>query len=1097
MSKFEQQPMHAFEHTEEVSQTKAAQKAQSKESQSIETTEQTNLTETNRQNIEYLGKQFALKQGFDAILTELRKVEREAAREQISQFISPEKLLQAKEKIAGLTAVIEQLRRDFEPDFENIEQSYQDYEKNSSREKFLNKINDNIIERTDPEYIEDVLKEQGPSPITNDLADIKNHLVTADAAQRILTISISKKEKDAKGRERVAERRIIEEGEDMIETEALKKNGWTIERIGELPEWEKQQKQAKEESLKAKQIIDQFKKANTLGDYEDLLNSISQEYKLFTAVGQESNASKKQELTNTIEHIQQETNRLKVELAIKEGLLGKNKAEQRTFRRQGKLEPAQEQIIQTKLKFLLDAKNTQNTKEKEIDLAEANIDYLQSLLEERKDIYQLEQTGALTEEELKTLHKEIASVIKELSEIIPPELQESAAQDAEELKRTIEQMIALSRGSLDQFSANALRWYKDGIGEFLARHPNLSPKLKSLLKFTEVAAAAGLAIGLGNIMIGCGGEKIEAKSEPDDFSHFVDQLSSFGSNDAHILQKATDLILQNRAEAITRLVVDRNFMRINYLLQDLGKSENPLIQELFETVEKIRGNFSSKDLFSYKQYLEIMIPEFVNDKITYSEFVAMAVDKQKCLKFITSQPDLVKYHPLIQESGRNIVKTLNALHERPDSQRFALVENASAEELYSVIVSGDLAGPHLHYPSTLKGLFKRFLSSIENGADFLEKVGDYQYRKFMLLGAFSNRADEFLATIEPAQREALVKNLIQGIEDGVKSGIDRDMQGIMIADILKDMSKNPENQGHVNSLIDTLASEYQQADNNKNLQFACGSSASILQNALNSENTWLKEMSQEYPVPDFSRLAVKELINEKGEYIEQAFFLKENDTDDDMETSSSNFMEGFQDRSKWKIEEKGSFYTITSKGAGNKIKIYANKFADKNPEIENKACADIANYMQANNEQPAGIIQRGHYWHITGQQIPGQEKTKGMMDYINDKKALYSNVKMVFLGGCFSFNSTDSVISVLGEKQIFSSKSTATKYVTDPSLQYIHNSIQQGKDIVWSNMYEQIQQDTKREEAQDIVTPDQNSLLKLCAIKQVRKNMEPVLVAAR
>ncbi|MEK9165747.1 MAG: hypothetical protein AAB525_02720, partial [Patescibacteria group bacterium] len=758
----------------------------------------------------------------------------------------------------GLTVVIEQLHRDFEPDFENIEQSYQDYERNSSREKFLNKINESIRERANSEYVKDVLQEEGPLPIANDLEDIKNHLVTADAAQRILTISISKTEKDAKGIERVVQRRIVKE-EEMVEPETLKNNGWTIERSGEMPDWEKQQEQAEKECLKARQIIDQFKKSKTLGDYEDLLNLTNQEYKLITALGQESNPSKKQELTNTIEHIQQEANRLKVELAIKENLLGKNRVEQRTFRRHGKLEPEQKQIIQTKLKSLLDAKNTQNVKEKEIDLAKANIDYLQSLLEERKEIYQLEEAAALTEEELKTLNKEIALVIKELSGMIPSELQASATTDAKELKQAIEQMIASSRGSLDQFSANALRWYKDGIKEFVMRHPNLSPKIKSLLKFTEIAAAAGLAIGLGNIMMGCGGEKTEAKPEPDDFSHFVDQLSSFGSNNADILQKATDLILQNKAEAVIRLVVDRNFMKITYLAQDLEKSDNPLIQELLETVEKIRDNFS-KDLPSYKQYLEVMIPEFVNNKITYSEFVAMAVDKQKCLDFITSQPDLVKYHPLIQENGRNIVKTLNALHERPDNERFALVENASAEELYSVIVSGDLAGPHGHYPSTLKGLFKRFLSSIENGADFLEKTNNYQYRKFMMLGAFSNRADEFLATMEPSQQELLMKNLMQGqgIEDGVKSGIDRDMQGIMIADILKDMSKNPENQTVLNSLVETLKNEYQQAVNNKNLQFAYGSSASILQSSLNSENPWLKEMSQEYPVPDLSKLVVKE-----------------------------------------------------------------------------------------------------------------------------------------------------------------------------------------------------------------------------------------------
>ncbi|MEK9165969.1 MAG: hypothetical protein AAB525_03910, partial [Patescibacteria group bacterium] len=80
--------------------------------------QQPDQEKTSHQNIEYLGKQFALQQGLNTILTELRKAEREAALEQISQSMSPEKLLQAQEKVAGLTVVIEQLHRDFEPDFE-------------------------------------------------------------------------------------------------------------------------------------------------------------------------------------------------------------------------------------------------------------------------------------------------------------------------------------------------------------------------------------------------------------------------------------------------------------------------------------------------------------------------------------------------------------------------------------------------------------------------------------------------------------------------------------------------------------------------------------------------------------------------------------------------------------------------------------------------------------------------------------------------------------------------------------------------------------------------------------------------------------------
>jgi hypothetical protein len=215
----------------------------------------------------------------------------------------------------------------------------------------------------------------------------------------------------------------------------------------------------------------------------------------------------------------------------------------------------------------------------------------------------------------------------------------------------------------------------------------------------------------------------------------------------------------------------------------------------------------------------------------------------------------------------------------------------------------------------------------------------------------------------------------------------------------------------------------------------------------------------------YLRLPFKSLQDQNGHVNELVLFYG----DEDGISSYQSFLTSFTDTELWKIEKNASWITISSKKL-NPVNIYANLPLSNDEELDKKAQDTLVKFLRQQAIHPHVIIHRGHSYHL-----------QGSVQHID------SAVFLAILGSCGGYNEIFEVQRRSHEAQVISTKQVGSKMVNEPMIRMINDYFLHQKDIVWTELWEQLDKSFKNNAKaktlfQDYVPPNKNIGLQVARI---------------
>jgi hypothetical protein len=99
----------------------------------------------------------------------------------------------------------------------------------------------------------------------------------------------------------------------------------------------------------------------------------------------------------------------------------------------------------------------------------------------------------------------------------------------------------------------------------------------------------------------------------------------------------------------------------------------------------------------------------------------------------------------------------------------------------------------------------------------------------------------------------------------------------------------------------------------------------------------------------------------------------------------------------------------------------------------------LINFLNQESSEPTVLIHRGHSYHL-GKTL----------------KRLKPSVKLAVLGSCGAYNSAISIATINPDVQIIGSKKMGTKSINDPIIETINETLQNGNDLIWSDIWDSL-----------------------------------------
>lgn len=398
------------------------------------------------------------------------------------------------------------------------------------------------------------------------------------------------------------------------------------------------------------------------------------------------------------------------------------------------------------------------------------------------------------------------------------------------------------------------------------------------------------------------------------------------------------------------------------------------------------------------------------------------------------------------------ISEMNSRHNETHAKRFESIKSYSPKELYALLISdaGDVKNnvDPLSYPSTYQGVFDRLLEGMKqeklSGTDLLVSVGSYQLDGFVRVAVERGRFDDFLSTIEFDERIALIESLLGDISTQVDVSIPT---GIM-ADVLRQTKDAKLKSLMIHQIKERFLSTPAESGD---LRRAYG----VLSVLADPEASWIPQDERaEYVLPDQSTLETKELESNEGVVVERYFFYD----DEDGATSYRNFLDSFQGKSGWKIDQKPGYVIVSSTGQKRSVKIYANE-PSTGPNEDNPDRQDaVEKVFEAQGIEPTVVVHRGHVYH--------QDRTL---------ERLPASTKLLVLGSCGGFAKVDSIMTEHDGIQVLSTKGTGTKLVNDTVLRALEGEMQTEDRLVWKDLWSDLSKKLGNNiDFHSYVPPDQN-----------------------
>jgi hypothetical protein len=453
-------------------------------------------------------------------------------------------------------------------------------------------------------------------------------------------------------------------------------------------------------------------------------------------------------------------------------------------------------------------------------------------------------------------------------------------------------------------------------------------------------------------------------------------------------------------------------------------------------ISNLSGNLNATELVPFTEQLvqnKITVDTILGKRKKVNEYFQLLVNtilkNREQLQPSSFQKAL--YHALYEKSIDFYAKEINALHASPDQMRFASVKTLRPVDLYYIIVMCD----NELYTSTYLGLYKRLMEYFKDRpADSLfTLVKNDQFRKFIRIAAGYNTLDDFLKHMSPDSRKKVMHDFIAGISNDADEE-DALQDAVEVADAFPSFAQDPE----LNEFVQYELSSNLDKCRNENA-YQCVRLYSILNNlykGLNNQATSFIATALEH----YQQLPVNALKNARGEVIELVLFYG----DDDGKASFQSFSNLFKDSSQWQITKNENWIEIRSKQEFPLI-IFANLPLSNEDEKDLEAMVALTNYLKTQSLEPTILIHRGHSYHLK-----------------NTLKQLSPFTKLAILGSCGGYNNVQKIITANPDMQIIASRQVGSMSVNDPMLSVINTSLAEGKDLIWSTAWSDLDEKFKK-----------------------------------
>ncbi len=467
-------------------------------------------------------------------------------------------------------------------------------------------------------------------------------------------------------------------------------------------------------------------------------------------------------------------------------------------------------------------------------------------------------------------------------------------------------------------------------------------------------------------------------------------------------------------------LIHRNTNPVVKAIADLSKTANALLYFPFlddilkgnKTVEGLK-KYIGEDGIGYDSigYFKLL----VQTEIAYfKRMTSLAKDTPIAMFGANGLREVLKSKAL-----QHFVTPINNLHDLSNlNARMRSTDSLSAVDLYFMMVLSESE----IYTSSFNHSYNRMLQRLgkepKTDSLLLDVHFDF-FKKFIKMAANFNKLDNFLSYMPENNSETLMRGFIANLDktgnledaidvaDSYSSITDAKLQNAILGYVIKNegncIQKNNSRGKTIYGLLKTI--------------FLSADTANKI------------DLTNVLGIPSIYEIENKDLKDDSGRIIQQVYWYG----DKDGKAFFPAFINSFSPKD-WTINSNSEWYEIRSK-KGN-VWVFANRPLDNDANLDDSAQIHLNSYMTENNLQPVVVVHRGHsYW------LP------------RTIKRMAGDAKIVMLGSCGGFKNLNDIIEVNPEAHIISTKEIGVGDINRPILNYLNQTFESGKTLVWKNMW--------------------------------------------
>ncbi|GAA4317791.1 hypothetical protein GCM10023184_01620 [Flaviaesturariibacter amylovorans] len=389
------------------------------------------------------------------------------------------------------------------------------------------------------------------------------------------------------------------------------------------------------------------------------------------------------------------------------------------------------------------------------------------------------------------------------------------------------------------------------------------------------------------------------------------------------------------------------------------------------------------------------------------------------------------------------VNTINALHEKPDPERFKILQGLSATELYYLAVFGE---QEVYTSSFVRGIYPLMMQKAGGRGDSLMMLVSFdRFKKFIKMAAGYNTLDEFLKAFPgKGQAEKLMTAFVNGLErtTTLEDGVDvadsyasivesnKPLAARMLENVQANLERNrTQNNQRGIVLYNLLSKIFQSADSTKGI-----------------------DLSKEFGVPPVYSVSYESLTPDTNRVFIHQFFYGDKDGVMNYQRQLAALGKGWK-----KIEDTKQWMAFAST-TGKPLTLYFNKPLDEESGELEKAQAALSDYLIERGIQPTVVVHRGHSYYA---------------DYTIEQ--IQPAAKIVFLGSCGGYHLIHDVLSHAPDAHIIASKQTGYNVINQAFLDLLFQQLRSGKPVEWIPFWKDFARTSgKAQGFEDYIPPHRN-----------------------